>query len=251
MEFITPNWSAPGCVHGFTSTRRGGVSSGPYADLNLALHVDDDPGNVATNRERLCRDAGLPGKPQWPEQCHGTRTVHAGDLNDTPGSAADAVYADAPGLVCAILTADCLPLIVCSLAGDEIAVIHAGWRGLLDGIIESALSRFSTPPERMIAWIGPGISARAYAVDHAFREQFVNSDPAFAAIFSTRDGQLYADLPRLAAMRLDTAGLSRISRYRGCTYGEPERFFSYRRDGITGRIATCAWLGNEPGRARS
>lgn len=248
MELITPDWSAPGCVHGLTSTRLGGVSKGPYAALNLALHVDDNPDHVARNRALLLRDAGLPAPPRWPEQCHGTQAIHAAELNDNPTLAADAVYSNTPDLVCAILTADCLPLIVCSLAGDEVAVIHAGWRGLLDGVIENTLGLFAASPARVIAWIGPGISAGAYAVDAAFRERFIAADPAFAAIFSTRGEQLTADLPRLAEMRLAAAGLRRISRYPGCTYAEAERFFSYRRDGITGRFATCAWFGNAPHR---
>ena len=251
MEFVRPNWSAPEQVQGFTTTRHGGVSTGPYAALNLALHVEDDPGKVAINRERLCHDAGLPHAPRWPQQCHGTRAVNAAELNDDTAVPADAVYAAAPGLVCAILTADCIPLIVCSLAGDEVAVIHAGWRGLLDGVIENTLSLFAATPAQTIAWIGPGISARAYAVDDAFRARFIASDPNYAAIFSARGDQLYADLPRLAEMRLVAAGVGRISRYPGCTYGEPERFFSYRRDGVTGRIATCAWLSGEPARKRS
>jgi len=242
VEFIRPRWSAPERVQGFSTTRHGGVSTGPYRALNLALHVADDPDKVAVNRERLYRAGGLPAPPGWPEQCHGTHAVHAAELNGHDAVVADAVYTDTPGLVCAILTADCLPLIVCSRAGDEVAVIHAGWRGLLDGIIERTLARFASPPEHMVAWIGPGISASAYAVDEAFRARFLAADPASAAIFSTRDEQLYADLPQLAAMRLGQAGITRISCYPGCTYHESERFFSYRRDGITGRFATCAWI---------
>lgn len=242
MEFIRPEWAAPDQVQAFTTTRQGGVSTGAYSALNLALHVADNPANVAVNRERLYQEGGLPTAPRWPEQCHGTRAVHAAELNDDAGIAADAVYSDTPGLVCSILTADCLPLIVCSLAGDEVAVIHAGWRGLLDGIIERTLAKFAAPSAQLVAWIGPGISASAYAVDDAFRARFLVADPASAAIFSTRGEQLYADLPRLAEMRLGHAGLTRVSRYPGCTYRESQRFFSYRRDGITGRFATCAWI---------
>mgnify|MGYP003652846983 CR=1 FL=1 len=247
MEFVRPGWSAPERVQGFSTTRQGGVSTGPYRALNLALHVADDPDKVAANRERLYHAGGLPAPPGWPQQCHGTRAVHAAELNGHDAIAADAVYTDTPGLVCAILTADCLPLIVCSRAGDELAVIHAGWRGLLDGIIERTLAWFTSTPAQMIAWIGPGISASAYAVDEAFRARFLAADPASAAIFSTRDEQLHADLPRLAGMRFGQAGISRISRYPGCTYHESERFFSYRRDGITGRFATCAWIRDAAG----
>lgn len=244
MEFIRPRWAAPDSVRAFSSTRHGGVSTGAYGGLNLALHVADDPAHVAINRERLYRGGELPSPPRWPTQCHGTHAVHAAELTAAGDVVADAVYSDTPGLVCAILTADCLPLVVCSLVGDEVAVIHAGWRGLLDGIIDTTLARFATSPARLAAWIGPGISAAAYAVDEAFRARFLDADPATAAIFSRRDGQLYADLPRLAEMRLGQAGISRIARYPGCTYRESARLFSYRRDGITGRFATCAWIEN-------
>ncbi len=245
MEIIRPQWSAPGRVQAFSTTRQGGVSGGTYATLNLAAHVADNPAHVATNRERLYRDGGLPAPPCWPEQCHGTHVVHAAELADPPAIAADAVYSDAPGLVCAILTADCLPLVVCSRTGDEVAVIHAGWRGLLDGIIENTLRRFAAPPAHLLAWIGPGISVSAYAVDDAFRARFLAADRTSAAIFSRRDEQLHADLPRLAEMRLALAGMTRISRYPGCTYREATRFFSYRREGVTGRFGTCAWIADD------
>jgi len=243
MEIIAPEWPAPARVRAFTTTRTGGTSTAPYDSFNLGDHVGDRPDHVAANRQLLVQQLSLPGMPTWPHQAHGTRTVNARDL--TPGSEADAVYTDEPELVCAIVSADCLPIVIAALAGDEVAVVHGGWRGLLNGIVGNAVAAFSAAPETLCAWIGPGISRDAYTVDEPFRERFICDDETYGAAFEFENGRLCADLPSIAFTCLTRAGVIRVSRYSGCTVGEAERFFSYRRDGVTGRMATCAWLDPE------
>lgn len=245
MQIIAPDWPAPRSVRGLTTTRDGGVSPAPYASLNLADHVGDDPARVSRNRARLVESRLLPHAPHWPRQVHGIHAVNAAELVDHPMLEADAVYTNTNDVVCAILTADCLPIILCSRAGDEVAVVHAGWRGLLDGIVASTLNLFTVSPQHLLAWIGPGISVAAYAVDAGFRDRFLETDERLSAAFSRQAGQWFADLGIIAEARLANAGIRSIARYRGCTFGEPARFFSYRRDRITGRIATCAWLTGE------
>lgn len=242
MDVVTPNWGAVARVRGFTTTRGGGVSRGPYASLNLGGHVDDDAQAVSRNREILRLTQDLPHPPRWLRQTHGRETVDAADLNDTTEVEADAAYTNRPNLICAIQSADCLPLLLCDKGGEEVAAVHAGWRGLHGGVVESTIARFSAPPTRLMAWIGPGISASAYAVGADFRDRFVRQDPVFLAAFRFARGRWYADLPAIAEQRLRDCGVAQISSYAGCTYSETERFFSYRRDGRTGRMATLIWI---------
>lgn len=240
LEIVTPRWPAPAHVRALCTTREGGVSSGVYRSLNLALHVGDEPAAVRRNRARLREALALPAAPCWLEQTHGTALIEAATYSSPP--AADAVYSARHGQVCAIMTADCLPILLCDRQGSVVLALHAGWRGLLSNIVARALSAFDIPRTEWLAWIGPGISAAAYAVGEDLVEQFCARDPAYRTCFIRDAAGTRADLPGLAELQLRSAGLVQVSRYPGCTASEPQRFFSYRRDGVTGRFATLIWL---------
>jgi YfiH family protein len=210
--------------------------------LNLAGHVDDEPRDVSENRERLVAAHDLPHAPIWLAQVHGTLTVDAAQLDPAHSVQADAVYTREPDRVCAILTADCLPIVLAAANGSEVAVLHAGWRGLLDNIVAAGVAAFAARPAEIMAWIGPGIGVNAYRVDAAFRARFIARKPAFAAAFVVLDGALYADLGAIAGHLLHCAGVMNVSRYHGCTFREAELFYSNRRDRTTGRMATVAWI---------
>lgn len=238
-ELIRPSWPAPARVQAVSTTRRGGVSAPPWNSLNLALHVEDDPAAVLENRRRLAQAAGLPREPAWLEQVHGTRVI--GEA--APDPAADGRFASTPGSVCAVLTADCLPILLCNGSGTAVAAVHAGWRGLLHGVIESALDCFPDSPSAIMAWLGPAIGPDAFEVGDEVREAFLRKQPGAEAAFSAHgSGKWLADLYRLATERLKARGVSSIHGGGFCTYGDSERFFSYRRDGRTGRMASLIWL---------
>ena len=240
-DAVRPEWPADGNVVAFTTTRTGGVSRGHYSSLNLATHVGDAEDAVAENRRRLVRRHDLPHAPHWPVQIHGTRVARAAELVN--GSVeADAVYTSRRREVCAILTADCLPIVLVAPEHIEAAVVHAGWRGLANGIVSAALSAFTAPPSSVHAWIGPGVGVTAYEVDGAFRDRFVHADARLACAFAAIDGRTHADLGSIAARQLTDAGVGSIGRYAGCTAEDTGRFFSYRRDRVTGRMATVVWL---------
>ena len=235
-DWIEADWPAPAGIIAGTTTRRGGVSDGPYRSMNLGAHVGDAPDRVAENRRRFVSTCGLAAEPDWLTQVHGTAVrVAAGEGPDE----ADAAVAGLPGDTVAVLTADCLPILLCADSGDEIAAIHAGWRGLAAGIVAATVSRMQTQPERLLAWFGPAISQPAFEVGGEVREAFVRADPGAEACFLPNErGRWQADLYALAAGKLRAAGAS--AAYGGglCTFGDSERFFSYRRDGQCGRMAT-------------
>lgn len=239
LEFLIPDWSAPPNVRALVTTRRGGASRGPYASLNLADHVGDDPQAVAINRARL--RAHLPADPVWLRQVHGTRCIDAAAA--TPGSEADAAYACRTGIVCAVLTADCLPILLCDHDGTRVAAIHAGWRGLAAGIIEETVATLGVPAASLLAWLGPAIGPGRFEVGAEVRTRFLASDAGAAEAFvPAGDGKWRADLYRLATRRLTALGVCRPAGGDFCTAGDAERFFSYRRDGVTGRMASLIWL---------
>ncbi|HSH29442.1 MAG TPA: peptidoglycan editing factor PgeF, partial [Thiohalobacter sp.] len=240
QDWIVPDWPAPAGVRAVSTTRTGGVSTGPYASLNLAGHVGDDPANVAANRVRLRERLQLPAGPAWLEQIHGTGIL---DLDAEPPGPADGALATRPGRVCVVMTADCLPLLLCSRAGDRVAAVHAGWRGLAAGVIEAALDRLAGRGEALLAWLGPAIGPTAFAVGEEVRAAFLRHDPRAAQAFQRRDGELYADLYTLARQRLAAHGVTAVYGGGRCTWSEPEQFYSYRRDGTTGRMASLIWLG--------
>lgn len=240
LELIAPDWPAPPRVRACCTTRRGGRSDGIYAHFNLGLHVGDDPAAVAANRAQLRQALALDREPCWLTQVHGTAVVAAAAA---PAAAkADAACTSTRGVACAILTADCLPILLCDEAGTSVAAIHAGWRGLCKDVIGPAVAALPVASEALLAWIGPGIGAEAYAVGAPLRAQFCAVDPAYAAFFRGAGDAWHADLAGIAEWRLRRAGVWRIFRYRGCTYRERARFYSYRRDGQTGRMASLIWL---------
>jgi len=239
-EILTPDWRAPPNVRAAITTRRGGVSRGPHASLNLGSHVEDDPEAVRRNRALLRAQLALPAEPCWLNQTHGTELVEAAFAAQPP--AADAAFSRTRGQVCAILTADCLPILLCNRSGTTVLAIHAGWRGLLDGIIARCVQTLAEDPAQWMAWIGPGISGDAYEVGPELVTRFTTREPRWSRYFAPLQDKMRADLPALAADQLAMAGITDITRYAGCTASEPERFFSYRRDGLTGRFASLIWL---------
>lgn len=240
--FIVPNWPAPANVCALQSTRQGGVSPAPWASFNLGDHVGDDPARVAANRALL--RGLLPGEPCWLQQVHGTFAVDVAKMAKTAQvPEADAAYARQAGQVCVVMTADCLPVLFCDRAGTVVAAAHAGWRGLLAGVLESTLHAMGVAPGELLAWLGPAIGPQAFEVGDEVRAAFVAHDPAAAAAFAAHTpGKWLADIELLARQRLNQAGVTAIYGGGMCTVSDPERFFSYRRDGQTGRMAALIWL---------
>ncbi len=239
--WLTADWPAPPGVRAITTLRGGGSSGPPYDSFNLADHVGDRPQAVAQNRAYLGAALGLPAQPVWLRQVHGTRVVHAAAA--AAGSTADGSYADAAGLVCAVLTADCLPVLLCDSAGKRVAALHAGWRGLAAGILESGIEAMGLAPETLMAWLGPAIGPSAFEVGPEVREALAGDDPVARTLFSAgRDDRFFADLCGLARLRLQRAGVSRVYGGGLCTASDPARFYSYRRDGECGRMASLIWL---------
>lgn len=241
MQLILPDWPAPEGVRAAVTTRDGGVSTGPYASLNLGTHVGDDAAAVAENRRRVRAQLRLVAAPAWLNQVHGTNVVEA-RADDQPPTA-DASIARAPGAVCAVLTADCLPVLFCDGCGTKVAAAHAGWRGLAGGVLEATVKALDADPASLLAWLGPAIEQEAFEVGDDVREQFVARDSANARAFAHNErGRWQADLYALARNELTRLGVSRIHGGGFGCYEDAERFFSYRRDGKTGRMATLVWL---------
>ncbi|MGL5290479.1 MAG: peptidoglycan editing factor PgeF [Vibrionaceae bacterium] len=242
VEFITPNWPAAAHVKALSTTRAGGVSLAPFAGLNLAHHVGDKLSAVEQNRNLLVEKANLPAMPLWITQTHSTDVVTLPFLQENAPQA-DAVFTDQAGLVCAVVTADCLPVLFCDKAGTQIAAAHAGWRGLLDGILEATVAKF-TQPSDLLAWFGPAIGPQAFEVGAEVRADFIAADPRAKEAFVAKDELFLADLYHIARLRLQRAGVPLANIYGGerCTYSEPAHFFSFRRANTTGRQATCIWL---------
>ena len=241
MELISADWPAPSWVCAYFTTRDGGVSRGAYASLNLGDHVGDDPGRVARNRAILAHRLSLPAEPLWLKQVHGCDLAEVGSA--LPGCTADAAVARAPGQVCAVMTADCLPLLLCDQDGRRAAAVHAGWRGLAAGVIERAVRGLGVEPDRILAWLGPAIGPDAFEVGPEVRETFLAEDPGSKPAFRPHGKSKWlADLYALARQRLARAGVSRVFGGGYCTYSDPRRFFSFRRDGVTGRMAALIWL---------
>lgn len=232
----------PDHVRAASTTRVGGVSEGPFAGLNLAEHVGDDPEHVATNRLLLRNALSLPEEPRWLSQVHGCAVLDIGTAVPRQRTA-DAAVAFEPGRVCVVLTADCLPLLLSDSAGTVAAAVHAGWRGLLSGVIESAVAGMRTDPADIHVWLGPAIGPEAFEVGSEVRERFCARWPESSRAFRPgRHGRWLADLYGLARQRLALLGVASVSGGQYCTASDPERFFSYRRDGQTGRMATLVWL---------
>lgn len=240
-DCIVPQWSAGPGVQALVTTRAGGVSEGPYASLNLGLATGDIPEAVEQNRRRVT--ALLPGEPRWLKQVHGARVLDATFNEIRPE--ADACVARTAGTVCAILVADCLPVLFCDRRGSVVAAAHAGWRGLVSGVLGNtvaAMCASGVAPADIIAYIGPGIGPTAFEVGEDVRAAFLGRDPGATAAFSVhRDGKWLADLPQLAWRALARCGVHEVYGGDLCTYSDRARFFSYRRDRVTGRMAALVW----------
>lgn len=239
---FVPEWPAPARVRALATERSGGVGDGRYATLNLATHVGDAPAVVAANRARLRAEAALPSEPRWLEQVHGSTVL---DL-DREGSAlppADGAVTGRAGVVCAVLTADCLPVLLCDRAGRRVGAAHAGWRGLLRGVLPAAVAALDSEPGDVLAWLGPAIGPAAFEVGADVRDAYVAADASAASHFAPNArGRWQADLYGLARASLAGAGVHAVFGGGFCTFAERARFFSHRREAPCGRMATLIWL---------
>ena len=241
-SLIFPGWPAPARVQAVSTTRRGGVSPPPYDSLNLAGHVGDDPACVAENRQRLAAAIGLSADPAWLHQVHGAAVV-AAETVDAP-VAADAAWTRKSGRACVVMTADCLPVLLCDRAGTVVAAAHAGWRGLAGGVIAATVAAMPVPSAGLLAWLGPAIGLEAFEVGDEVRAAFLALDAGNAACFRPSPaGRWLADIYALARRQLRGLGVAAVYGGEFCTFNDSARFFSYRREGKTGRMATLIGLG--------
>lgn len=241
--WIKADWPAPPNIHAGTTTRLGGVSRAPYDALNLATHVGDDEAAVLENRRLLKRALNLPAEPLWLTQVHGTEVAMPGDAGN-PACEADACLSRESGQVCVVMTADCLPLLLCDRDGTVVAAVHAGWRGLLEGVIEATLHKMQRPADDILVWLGPAIGPEAFEVGEEVRAAFTAREAGASTAFKStgRPGKWLADLYRLARQRLARCGVGQVYGGGLCTYTDAGRFYSYRRDGACGRMASLIWF---------
>ncbi|HGH6790951.1 TPA: peptidoglycan editing factor PgeF [Neisseria meningitidis] len=239
-NFLTADWPAPANVKTLITTRNGGVSQGAYQSLNLGTHVGDNPEAVRRNREIVQQQVGLP--VAYLNQIHSTVVVNAAEsLGGTPN--ADASVDDTGKVACAVMTADCLPVLFCDRAGTTVAAAHAGWRGLAGGVLQNTIAAMKVPPVEMMAYLGPAISADAFEVGQDVFDAFCTPMPEAAAAFEgIGGGKFLADLYALARLILKREGVGGVYGGTHCTVLERDTFFSYRRDGATGRMASLIWL---------
>jgi hypothetical protein len=255
-QFLFPDWPVAARVRAAVTLRTGGVSRGPYGSLNLAAHVGDRPADVAENRRRVRAALSLPTEPLWLTQLHGTRVVDA-DARDGAAAVegppeqgvsfrppqADAAVTRRPGCVLAVMVADCLPVLLARRDGAAIAVAHAGWRGLAAGVLEAAVCALGSAPEALCAWLGPVIGPAHFEVGAEVHAAFCAGDPGASGAFAPNErGRWQCDLPALARRRLAALGLTSVHGEAPCTFSQPERFYSYRREPVTGRLAALLWM---------
>jgi len=249
MSDLAGTWVGPGAIAGssarvLSTTRRGGVGTGTWSTFTLGAPAEVDAAGLSINRSRLRRLLGLPGEPVWLRQVHGDRCVEL-DGDEPPDSIeADAAWTARAGIVCAVLTADCLPIVVADRHGRGVGVAHAGWRGFAGGVIEALVTAIPIPPADLVAWLGPAIGPAAFEIGPEVRDALMEADPGAASAFHPGTGdRWHADLYELARRRLHALGVQSVEGGGFCTYSDPERFFSHRRaSGPTGRMATLAWL---------
>ena len=238
---IYPDWPAPDTVKAISTTRQGGVSLPPYHNLNLGDHVGDQEIAVIRNRDILTTQAALPESPRWVKQVHGTTVALASTWQQ--GDEADAIVSKQANQVCPIMTADCLPILLCKQKGEQVAAIHAGWRGLAAGIIEKTVAHFNEPAKDIMAWLGPAIDPLHFEVGPDVYQAFTAHSAEAKCAFTQTDSKHYlADIYQLATQRLNNAGVHAVFGGDYCTVSDPTLFFSYRRDGITGRMASMIWI---------
>ena len=252
LDFITPNWPAPKNVHALQTNRHKGHSQAPFDSLNFGMHVNDNPMHVAQNRQLLSEH--LPSEPVWLNQTHSITVVDAANTTCLPN--ADASFSTKKNVVCVVMTADCLPVLLCDKAGTIVIAVHAGWRGLCDGAIEASIDKACRAaqimPADLMAWLGPAIGPNAFEVGAEVRDQFIMQDGQAEAAFkphkndNQEQNKWLANIYQIATQRLNNCGVSQV--YGGgiesdfCTFTQKEQFFSYRRDGVTGRMASLIWL---------
>jgi len=241
-SFFTPDWPAPANVRALQTTRVGGVSKETFSSFNLGDHVGDHPEWVSANRVLLTH--GIAAHPVWLEQVHGTNVIDASAYvlaNETPR--ADAAFSRKAGVACVVMTADCLPVFLCDDLGTVVAVAHAGWRGLLAGVLEETVAAMGVSGANLLAYLGPAIGPKAFEVGEEVRSAFVaHHEEGQTAFISSVQGKWLADIYLLARQRLKRMGVQRVYGGTFCTFTEPGRFFSFRRDGKTGRMASLIWL---------
>lgn len=242
LGLIRPTWAAPTGITAFTTTRQGGISTGPYHSMNLGLHVGDSEPAVLGNRQRLQELAALPEEPRWLRQTHSTNVLSVENVSDDCET--DGAYTAASGVVLAVLTADCLPVVIINGQGSELAVVHAGWRGLAGGILDNAIAHFTDKSE-LQAWLGPAIGPQAFEVGDDVKAAFVQRRQAHERFFKSgvADGKYWCDLYSIATAELAHLECHRVSGGNHCTYTQADKFHSHRRDGVpSGRMATIAWI---------
>jgi len=247
-DFMIPDWPAPKNVHALQTNRNGGVSHAPYDSLNLGSHVKDNPLHVAQNRQLLSQY--LPSEPVWLNQVHGTQVLNAGVVDAADTSCvpdADASFSTRKNVVCVTMTADCLPVLLCNTAGTVVASIHAGWRSLCDGVIEATVAKLPVESNQLMAWLGPAIGLQAFEVGSEVRAQFIAKEAQAETAFKPHGDKWLGDIYLIATQRLNKLGITQIyggqeNNQQFCTYTDKEKFFSFRRDGDTGRMATMIWL---------
>lgn len=240
MTHLIANWSAPAHVRALTTTRCTGASQHAYASNNMGLHVNDNIEHVITNRANLRQQLQLPNEPIWLNQTHTNRCVLVND--ETVDRNADASVTRHTAYSLAIMTADCLPIVLCNREGTEIAAIHAGWRGLAHGIIENTLATMHSDPKSCLAWIGPAICERCYETGDEVLQTFLRHYSFAKQAFQQHNNHLHANLPQMAELILNSLGISNVSQSMACTYELNDQFYSYRRMAQTGRMATLIWL---------
>jgi len=237
-HWLQPDWPAPSHVHAVTTLRSGGVSGGVFSSLNPAMHVGDEAHLVHVNRQQIKEMLALPSEPVWLEQIHSNRVVAAAKSQLL--QQADASYTDLAGVVCAVMTADCLPLLLCDVDGTQVAAIHAGWRGLLAGIIGNTVACLKN--RDLLVWLGPAIGPESFEVGAEVRAAFLEKSAEFSSAFKEQDnGKWLADIYQMARIELQALGINKVFGGNFCTVTEQDRFYSYRRDKVTGRMATLIW----------
>ena len=242
-HYLIPNWPAPTTIKAYCSTRQGGFSKDLFASFNLADQVGDEPEHVKQNRDLLYQELNITQPINWLEQVHGNYVVTIDNCSERPR--ADACYTTKPTYVCAVLTADCLPILLCDKAGTQVAAIHSSWRSLLAGVIDNTVEKFTCPQNEIIAWLGPAIGPKVFGLNETIYLDFIARNAENSAGFHQQKGQWFMDIYHLARISLNNVGVNEIYGGGYCTFEDSERFFSYRRNETTGRMASVIWLNPE------
>jgi YfiH family protein len=243
MKTKLANWPAPKNISALSTTRLSGFSQVPYDTNNLGLHVGDNVHHVMQNRQQLIELLQLPGEPQWLNQTHSTRCVV---IEEDSNREADASVSRSSKHPLVILTADCLPITLCNTQGTEIAAIHAGWRGLANGIVESTLAKMNSKASELLAWIGPAICQKCYETGDEVYETFTSKYPLSKHAFKPANSKWLANLPQIAEIVLNSQGINAVYQSGLCTFESESELYSYRRASQTGRIGTLIWFNNQP-----